>query len=138
MDTSKVIRPGAVESVRGIPFTTSQTASLSRSLFQIVTSFGGLFATCAAMYVLIDHSYWLTLGLTPIAAGFVVRIFIIQHDCGHSAFFRTRRANEWVGMTCSLFTLAPYASWRRHHAGHHAVWNDLDRRTVASTSTPPV
>jgi omega-6 fatty acid desaturase (delta-12 desaturase) len=63
-----------------------------------------------------------------VAAGFLVRTFIIQHDCGHGAFFRSRRANQTVGIACSLFTLAPYLSWRRQHAGHHRVWNNLDRR----------
>ena len=99
-----------------------------KSLCQIITSFGGFFATCAAMYALIDVSYWIVLALAPLAAGFLVRIFIIQHDCGHSAFFRTSRMNDLLGYTCSLLTLTPYASWRRQHAGHHGIWNDLDRR----------
>jgi omega-6 fatty acid desaturase (delta-12 desaturase) len=63
-----------------------------------------------------------------VAAGLVVRIFIIQHDCGHGSFFRSRFANDAVGMLCSVITLAPYAHWRRQHAGHHAHWNNLDRR----------
>ncbi|SLN64112.1 fatty acid desaturase [Oceanibacterium hippocampi] len=105
-----------------------QTPSLRRSLFQVATSFGGFFATCGAMYGLVDVSCWLALALAPLAAGFLVRIFIIQHDCGHLSFFRSRRANTLVGTACSLLTLAPYASWRRQHAGHHAVWNNLDRR----------
>jgi acyl-lipid omega-6 desaturase (Delta-12 desaturase) len=101
---------------------------LSQSLFQIVTSLGGFLAASAAMYLLLPISYWLALPLIPIAAGFLVRVFIIQHDCGHFAFFRSRRANNAVGFLCSLFTLTPYLSWRRQHAGHHGIWNDLDRR----------
>jgi acyl-lipid omega-6 desaturase (Delta-12 desaturase) len=101
---------------------------LPQSLFQIFTSFGGFFAASAAMYLLLPVSYWLVLPLIPLAAGFLVRVFIIQHDCGHFAFFRSRRANNAVGFLCSLFTLTPYLSWRRQHAGHHGVWNDLDRR----------
>jgi len=61
-----------------------------------------------------------------------VRVFIIQHDCGHGSFFASPRLNDWVGMLCSVFTLAPYASWRRQHAGHHAVWNNLDKRYSGS------
>ncbi|MEN2986978.1 fatty acid desaturase [Tistrella sp. BH-R2-4] len=99
-----------------------------RSLFQIATSFGGFFASCAAMYLLLDLSYWLSLLLAPLAAGFLVRIFIIQHDCGHQSFFRNRIANDICGIACSLLTLTPYLSWRRQHAGHHGIWNDLDRR----------
>ncbi len=80
------------------------------------------------MYAVAGLSIWLVLALTPVAAGFLIRTFIIQHDCGHGAFLRTRRANDLLGAACSLFTLAPYGSWRRQHAGHHGVWNNLDRR----------
>lgn len=68
------------------------------------------------------------LALALPAAGLVVRVFALQHDCGHGSLFRSRRANDAVGRFCSLFTLTPYGHWRRQHAGHHAVWNDLDRR----------
>lgn len=101
---------------------------LHRSLIQIATSFGGFFATCAAMYALLGVSYALTLLLAPLAAGFLVRIFIIQHDCGHGNFLPKRWANDALGRLCSLLTLTPYANWRRQHAGHHGIWNDLDRR----------
>jgi omega-6 fatty acid desaturase (delta-12 desaturase) len=105
-----------------------QAPVLRKSLSQLATSFGGFFATCAAMYAVIDVSDWMALALLPLAAGFLVRIFIIQHDCGHLSFFRSRRANDIVGLACGLLTLMPYASWRRQHAGHHGIWNDLDRR----------
>ena len=101
---------------------------LDRSLIQIATSFGGFFGTCAAMYALLSVSYWLALLLAPLAAGFLVRIFIIQHDCGHGSFLPKRWQNDALGRLCSLLTLTPYATWRRQHAGHHGVWNDLDRR----------
>ena len=94
-----------------------------RSLIQVATSFGGFFASCVAMYLLLDLSYWLSLLLAPLAAGFLVRIFIIQHDCGHQSFFRNRIANDICGIACSLLTLTPYLSWRRQHAGHHGIWN---------------
>ncbi len=105
-----------------------QAPILRRSLWQIATSFGGFFAVCAAMYALINVSYWLMLLLSPVAAGFLVRIFIIQHDCGHRSFFRARYANDLAGVACSMLTLTPYSSWRRQHAGHHGIWNNLDRR----------
>lgn len=105
-----------------------QAPILHKSLSQLTTSFGGFFATCAAMYAVVDVPTWMALALAPLGAGFLVRIFIIQHDCGHLAFFRSRRANDIAGFACSLLTLTPYASWRRQHAGHHGVWNDLDRR----------
>lgn len=104
---------------------------LKRSLLQIATSFLPFLALCAVMYsgVTLQWPYWwATLGLSVFAAGFVVRIFIIQHDCGHGAFFRSPRANALLGRACSLFTATPFANWRRQHAGHHAIWNNLDRR----------
>src|SRR5207302_4813764 len=97
-------------------------------LGQLTTSFGGFLATCAAMYLCLTISLWTTLPLSVLAAGFLVRIFIIQHDCGHGAFFRSQRANDILGSLCSLMTLTPYAFWRRQHARHHGSWNNLDRR----------
>jgi omega-6 fatty acid desaturase (delta-12 desaturase) len=105
-----------------------QSPLLVDSLAQVASSFGGFFCVCAAMYLTIGVSSWITMALALVAAGFLVRIFIIQHDCGHGSFFKSRRTNHAVGLLCSLLTLTPYASWRRQHAGHHGVWNDLDRR----------
>lgn len=107
-----------------------QTPVLRSSLWQTATTIGGFLAVCAAMYILADYSYWATFALAPLAAGLLVRTFIIQHDCGHGAFFRSRRANLVLGSICSLLTFAPYPSWRRQHAGHHGVWNNLDRRNT--------
>jgi omega-6 fatty acid desaturase (delta-12 desaturase) len=104
---------------------------LTRSLSQMATSFGGFFATCAAMYFLAAISVWAALPLSVLAAGFLVRIFIIQHDCGHGSFFRSRRANDLIGRVCSLMTLTPYGFWRRQHARHHGAWNNLDRRAAS-------
>src|SRR5690348_16112691 len=103
---------------------------LRRSLGQLMTSFGGFLATCAAMYLCLTISIWMTLPLSVLAAGFLVRIFIIQHDCGHGAFFRSQRANNILGNFCSIMTLTPYAFWRRQHARHHGSWNNLDRRAA--------
>lgn len=109
-----------------------QAPMLRASLSQIGTSFLPFIAVCSAMYVTIAVSYWLTLGLAVVAAGFIVRIFVIQHDCGHGSFFKSRQANDVLGMLCSIITLTPYAHWRRQHAGHHAVWNNLDQRLSGS------
>ena len=109
-----------------------QTPILRASLTQCFTSIGGYLAVCAVMYATSGISYWFVLALAPIAAGFLVRTFIIQHDCGHGSFFRSRRLNDTVGFACGLLTLAPYLSWRRQHAGHHGVWNNLDRRDTGA------
>jgi omega-6 fatty acid desaturase (delta-12 desaturase) len=108
-----------------------QSPTLAKSLVQLSTSFGGFFATCAVMYLCLAVSLWIALPLSALAAGFLVRIFIIQHDCGHGSFFRSHRANELIGMLCSLMTLTPYAFWRRQHARHHGSWNNLDRRAAS-------
>lgn len=104
-------------------------AVLRRSLWQMANSFLPFLAICALMYWSLSASYVLTAALAFVAAGFVVRIFIIQHDCGHGSFFRSRRANDAVGVLCSLVTFTPYLMWRRQHAGHHGSWNNLDRRS---------
>lgn len=108
-----------------------QSPILTRSVIQLSTSFGGFFATCGAMYLCLAVSLWMALPLSILAAGFLVRIFIIQHDCGHGSYFRSRWANDVVGTICSLLTLAPYAFWRRQHARHHGSWNNLDRRAAS-------
>jgi omega-6 fatty acid desaturase (delta-12 desaturase) len=108
------------------PFTAPST---TRSTTQLVVTAAPYIALLAAMYYAYYHiSIWLSLALALPAAGFVVRLFIIQHDCGHGAYFRSRWANEIVGALCGLTTYTPYALWRRHHAAHHAVWNNLDKR----------
>jgi omega-6 fatty acid desaturase (delta-12 desaturase) len=101
---------------------------LRRSLWQMANSFLPFLAICALMYWTLAVSPLLTVALGIGAAGFLVRIFIIQHDCGHGSFFRSRAANHAVGMLCSLVTFTPYLMWRRQHAGHHSHWNNLDRR----------
>lgn len=111
--------------------TAFQDPILLRSLGQLTTSVGGFFVTCAAMYLCLGISLWVSLPLSVPAAGFLVRIFIIQHDCGHGSFFRSQWANNMLGSLCSLMTLTPYAFWRRQHARHHGSWNNLDRRAAS-------
>lgn len=101
---------------------------VGRSLGQVATTFGPLLLALIGMYAAVTVSYGLTLAIAAVAAGFVVRVFIIQHDCGHGSFFRSRWSNMAMGMVCSLVTFAPYAMWRRQHAGHHRMWNNLDHR----------
>ena len=97
-------------------------------VLQLVTSIGLYIGTLVLMYWSLRISYWLTLGLSLPASVLLVRVFIVQHDCGHGAFFTSRRANDIVGRICGVLTLVPYQNWRRQHAGHHANWNNLDRR----------
>jgi omega-6 fatty acid desaturase (delta-12 desaturase) len=78
----------------------------------------------------LQYGYWLTLLLAVPAAGLVVRLFMIQHDCGHGAFFRSRAANDMIGRMIGVLTLTPYAQWRKAHAIHHATSGNLDRRGI--------
>lgn len=82
------------------------------------------------MALSLDYGYWIALVLSLPAAGLVVRLFMIQHDCGHHAFFKSRRANDLLGSLIGVFTLTPYAYWRDAHAIHHATSGDLDNRGI--------
>ena len=107
-------------------------------IWQIVNSFGGLFLMWVLMYFSLNVGYWLTLLLAIPAAGFAVRIFIIQHDCGHGSFFKSRKANDSTGIVCSLFTLTPYRFWRKSHAVHHAHHAELEERGIGDVWTMTV
>lgn len=103
-------------------------ASRVKSSWQILNS---LLPFCALWYVMflsLNWSYWLTLLLAIPTAGFVVRLFIIQHDCGHHSFFRSRAVNDLLGGFLGLLTLTPYYLWRRSHSRHHASSGDLSHR----------
>ena len=82
------------------------------------------------MYFSLHVSVWLALPLAVLAAGFLVRVFIIFHDCGHGSFFPSRKANDIVGYITGVLTLTPYHHWRWEHSLHHATSGDLDRRGV--------
>lgn len=105
-----------------------ERASAPASLFQFVSSVGLFAGACALMYWSLQLSYFLTLALAIPTGALLVRVFIIQHDCGHGSFFAARWANDLVGSLCSVLTLTPYANWRRQHAHHHSTWNNLDKR----------
>jgi omega-6 fatty acid desaturase (delta-12 desaturase) len=82
----------------------------------------------AAMVYALMVSYWLMLPLAILAAGFLARIFIIFHDCGHGSFFQSKRANRAIGAVAGLLNLTPYRHWRWQHALHHGTSGNLDRR----------
>ena len=105
-----------------------QQPDATHAVWQLLSSAGLYVATLALMYWSLHVSYWLTLALAFPAGGFLVRTFIVQHDCGHGSFFASKRANDILGFVCGVLTLAPYGNWRRQHAQHHANWNNLDRR----------
>jgi omega-6 fatty acid desaturase (delta-12 desaturase) len=83
----------------------------------------------------LQYSYWLTCLLAAPTAGFFLRLFMIQHDCGHGSFFPSRRANDALGFVLGVVTLTPYAYWRKTHAVHHATSGDLNRRGFGDITT---
>jgi acyl-lipid omega-6 desaturase (Delta-12 desaturase) len=106
-----------------------------KSTWQIINSVVPYFAMMAGMYWSLQYSYLLTLLLAVPAAGFMVRIFIIFHDCGHGSFFNSTRVNNTIGSIAGLFLFVPYHQWRHDHAKHHATCSDLDRRGVGDVWT---
>jgi acyl-lipid omega-6 desaturase (Delta-12 desaturase) len=101
---------------------------IEQGVLQLLTSFGPFIAACVATYLVFPISYPLTVVLALPTGVLLVRIFIIQHDCGHGSFFASTRANAIVGRLCSVITLTPFTSWARQHSMHHGNWNNLDRR----------
>ncbi len=105
-----------------------QAPSSWRASWQLANTFIPYALLWYAMYRVLAVSFWLTLPLAILAAGFLVRIFIIFHDCGHGSFFQSRRANMVTGFVAGVLTLTPFCHWRREHATHHGTSGDLDRR----------
>lgn len=104
-----------------------------RSILEIVITAIPLLAIWALAWFLHAQGFWWAALLLAIPASlFLVRLFMIQHDCGHQAFFGERRANDWVGRIIGVFTLTPYDYWRQTHAIHHATSGNLDRRGLGA------
>ncbi|MDH3943831.1 MAG: fatty acid desaturase [Anaerolineae bacterium] len=112
-----------------------QTPSIPKSVIQILNSFVPYFLIWYLMYRSLEVSYALTILLAFTAVGFLTRIFIIQHDCGHQSFFKSRVANDRLGAFAGVLTLTPYHHWRTMHARHHATSGDLDFRGFGDVDT---
>ncbi|MFU8898141.1 omega-6 fatty acid desaturase (delta-12 desaturase) [Roseinatronobacter thiooxidans] len=106
-----------------------------RSLFELAATLVPFFALWALAWMALSISPWLALALAVLNGTFLVRIFIIQHDCGHGSFLKNRTAQDWVGRILGVLTLTPYAVWRRTHAIHHAHHGDLDQRGIGDVTT---
>ena len=105
-----------------------QRPSRRKATWQLLNTLGPYVALWYAIYRSITVSYWITLPLAVLAAAFLVRIFIIFHDCGHGSFYASRSANRIVGFITGMLTLTPYHHWRWQHALHHGSSGDLDGR----------
>ncbi|MGZ3315032.1 MAG: fatty acid desaturase, partial [Caulobacteraceae bacterium] len=109
-----------------------RTPSTARSVFEILVSAIPLGLIWTLAWTALGHGQWWAILLTAPAAGFVVRLFMIQHDCGHGSMFRSRLANDWVGRVIGVITLTPYSNWRQSHGVHHATSGNLDRRGLGA------
>ncbi len=112
-----------------------QTPTVGRSVWQVVNTLIPYALLWYLMYRSLAVSYWLTLPLAILAAGFLVRVFIIFHDCGHGSFFKSRKANDAFGFITGVLTFTPYFHWRWEHALHHATAGDLDKRGTGDVWT---
>jgi omega-6 fatty acid desaturase (delta-12 desaturase) len=108
---------------------------VGRAALDLATSVVPYLALIAAMYALLPVSYILVLALSLPAAGFMLRTFIVFHDCTHGSFLPNRRLNTWVGVVCSVLVFSPFHSWRYEHAVHHATAGDLDQRGMGDVDT---
>jgi acyl-lipid omega-6 desaturase (Delta-12 desaturase) len=142
--------PAMSETARPQPTQAAETAELRRwrrklapyrqalprrALAELALTAAPFAALWLAMWLSLGQGYWLTLLLALPAAGFLVRLFVIQHDCGHGSFFPTKRANDAVGRVIGVLTLTPYAHWRHQHALHHGTSGNLDRRGQGDVET---
>ena len=112
-----------------------QQSSLWRALWQLSNTLGGYALVWALIYYVINISWWIAIPLACLGAGFVVRTFIIFHDCGHGSFFKSTRANNLVGFITGVITLTPFFHWRWEHNIHHASSGHLDKRGIGDVLT---
>ena len=129
-DRAMIDVPGLMAALK--PF---RAADDRRAAVELAVTAVPLAALWLATMLLLKAGYWAGLVLTIPAGAFLLRLFLIQHDCGHGSFFRRRAANGWVGRVIGVFTLTPYEFWRRSHAHHHAGTGNLDRRGMGDIDT---
>jgi omega-6 fatty acid desaturase (delta-12 desaturase) len=115
-----------------LPYAQPNRIKTLRDLVTSVLPFVGLFV---GMYFCLQVSVWLALAFAPLAAGFLLRTFILFHDCTHGSLFKSKRANRWVGTILGLFVYTPFETWGHSHAIHHATAGDLDRRGSGDVHT---
>jgi len=112
-----------------------QQPSPGRALWQTINTLVPYAVLWYLMYLSLAVSWWLTLPLAVLAGAFLVRVFVIFHDCGHGSFFKSPAANHAVGAITGILTFTPYFHWRWEHAIHHASAGDLDRRGTGDVWT---
>lgn len=106
-----------------------------RSVFELVVSVVPFLFLWALAWWALSVGYWLSLAISVLNAAFLVRLFAIQHDCGHGAFFSNKTASNWIGRILGVLTLTPYDVWRRTHSIHHSTAGNLDKRGIGDVHT---
>jgi len=106
-----------------------------RSSFELAITVGPFLLLWVLAWWSLAVSYWLTLAISSVNAAFLLRLFCIQHDCGHGAFFNNRTVSDWLGRVLGVLTLTPYDVWRRTHSIHHASSGNLERRGIGDVHT---
>jgi omega-6 fatty acid desaturase (delta-12 desaturase) len=109
--------------------------STRRSAMELVVTLGPFALLWALAWATMSISYWLAFAIAALNGLFLVRIFVIQHDCGHASFFGNRKVQDWVGRCLGVLTLTPYDVWRRTHSIHHSHHGDLDQRGIGDVLT---
>ncbi len=109
--------------------------STARSLFELFVTVAPFVGIWAVAWWMLSVSTVLAVILALGNAAFLVRLFMIQHDCGHGSLFRSRSACDWLGRVIGVVTLTPYDVWRKNHSVHHATTGNLDRRGIGDLPT---
>jgi omega-6 fatty acid desaturase (delta-12 desaturase) len=138
MNSSKTQSPSPTQPAWKSVAAQYQSPNPWKSAWQFANSLIPFLLLWYLMVLSLEVGYWLTLLLSIPTAGLMVRLFIIQHDCGHGSFFKSRKANDWVGTACSLFTWTPYRYWQKSHAIHHANAGNLEHRGIGDIYTMTV
>jgi omega-6 fatty acid desaturase (delta-12 desaturase) len=107
----------------------------SRSTYELAITIGPFLSLWVLAWWSLSVSYWLTLAISSVNAAFLLRLFCIQHDCGHGAFFNNRTVSDWLGRVLGVLTLTPYDVWRRTHSIHHSNSGNLGRRGIGDVHT---
>jgi acyl-lipid omega-6 desaturase (Delta-12 desaturase) len=115
-----------------------QNPDIRKSIWQLVNTLVPYLVLWVLMIYTIKISYWLVLPLALLAGGLVIRLFIFFHDCGHCSFFKSAKANHWVGSILGVLVFTPFFQWRQSHAVHHATAANLDKRGVGDVWTMTV
>lgn len=115
-----------------------RTPSITRSIFELAVTLIPFAALWALAWISLSYSHWLALAVSLINGLFLVRLFAIQHDCGHASFFSNRKVSDWVGRGLGILTVTPYDVWRRTHSEHHLGSGNLDRQGMGDIHTMTV